>query len=821
MFIDQKRFQLSWSKQIGLTILVFLLFVLLGKLGMFFTAYNHSSTPLWPPSGFSLALVLLFGFRQVFPSIILGVLFLALRDSNPGIVILGLIAAQIVEVFLASTLLLANGKGKFKFISPLDILSFVLIAVILAPFVSSTVAVTFLYIGDMIEVSTIKDVWNNFFMGNSLGILIFAPLTISFMTNNERKINYVEVFCLLLLVGFLSYWAFDGYSFRKFTIIPVLTWAALRFSFRGVSIATLILGIGAFWRATYLESVFVKNSYEADLLWIQCAIAFSAISGYFMSTVSEAQEVAHEKDLELSINLQHKRIAEEALAILDQSIHKSPIGFALIDKDLKYIRVNKAMAKLNGVSSDVHLGRTLNEMSLQMSLVVEPFVGKVFETGTSIMNIPYRGLSTDGVSSLAGLLSYYPVRHPISDEIFGVAVSFQDMTDQLHIQNLLRENQDRLAFAQEAGKIGAFEWDKFSERVLWTTELEGIYGLASGEFDGKYQTWIQYIHPEDLESVVAESLRVIRSGSELNFEFRIITKTNAIRWVLARGKMVKDNHGNDVKFIGINIDLTEQKSIEQKLRETETNLLHALSVRDEFMAIASHELKTPLQSLKLQIQLHERSILRENPEAFSRDKIIHLLHRNSSQIDRLTRLVDDMLDISRIRTGKLSIKKESCDLNSMLMDILGRTREQFEASGSGQPIIEHSEMALGEWDPMRIDQVILNIITNAIRYGLGKPISISIKNHQESVRLTVTDQGLGIAKADHQKIFERYERGLLDREVSGLGLGLFISKQIVAAHGGTIRVESEIGHGSTFIVDLPRTSLPIILPKTNETFALA
>lgn len=810
MFVDQNRFVLSWRKQIVLNIILTLLYVIAGNIGLLFTTYNASSSPLWPPSGLALAAVLIFGLVRVLPGIILGVCILAISSSAPLLTLFGLVASNLLEVILASMLLLALGKGQFKFKSPKDIFSFIIIAVLLAPFVSSTVAITFLYIGKMISIGSIPTIWVTFFIGNSLGILVFTPLILSLFEKNDRKINYGEAILLLLVITAVSYWSFEGESVRKFTMIPLLTWAALRFSFRGVSVATMIVGFTAVWRSTYLWGVFDNTSPEADLLWIQCMTAGTAIVGYFMATVVEAHEVAQEKELELSINVRHKKIAEEALAILDQSIHKSPIGFALIDKDYKYIRINEAMARLNGLSSDLHLGRKLSEISEQTAKLVEPFIDRVFETCSPVMNIPFKGHLIDG-HPIAGLLSYYPVKHPVTDEIFGVAVSFQDMTEQLNTQNLLRENQDRLTFAQEAGKIGAFEWNINSNTIIWTKELESIYGLNPGEFGGFYESWMKWIHPEDIEMTVREVKKVICGECELNHQFRIITKSKDTRWILARGKMVKDNQGGNVKFIGINIDLTEQKSIEQKLRLTEANLLHALSVRDEFMAIASHELKTPLQSLKLQIQLYQRGIIRNDPEVYTQGKISHLLERNSRQIDRLTRLVDDMLDISRIRTGKLSLRKEPCDLGAMLMDVLGRTREQFEASGSGQPKIDHIEKAIGEWDPLRIDQVMLNIITNAIRYGQGKAISISIKNYQETVRITVKDEGLGIAKSDQEKIFDRYERGLLAREVSGLGLGLFITKQIVNAHGGKIWVESEIGIGSTFFVDLPRTTLPIII----------
>lgn len=816
MFIEQKQFKLSWQKKLVLNVIIVLLYAMTAKIGFIFKTYNGASSPIWPLGGIALGLIFLFGSSQVLPGLILGILIQTWESSASTISLIGLIIASFLETFLSYMLPLILNRGVFKFKNPGDIFSFTMISGILAPFVAGTVAITFLYFGGMVEIAEISKTWLHYFLSHSLGILVFTPFILGFFEKNRPKINYHEAISLLILMIGISYWACEGDSVRKFSVFPLLTWAALRFSFNGVSIATLIVSSTAIWRSTFLWGVFDNTSPEADLLWIQCMTGAIAISGYFMATVGEAQEDALNKELELTINLKHKRIAEEALAILDQSIHKSPIGFALIDKDSRFIRVNDAMAKLNGLNSDLHLGKKLEDISVENARLIEPYVKKVFETGSSVMNIPFHGRSHNA-SFLAGMLSYYPVRHPMSDEIFGVAVSFQDMTDQLNTQNLLRENQERLTFAQEAGKIGAFEWNTSTNRILWTKELENIYGLNHGEFGGFYDSWLKWIHPEDLKLVTSEAVKVIAGERELNLEFRIMTKSKDTRWILARGKMVRNAQGSNVKFIGINIDLTEQKIIEQKLRLTEANLLNALSVRDEFMAIASHELKTPLQSLKLQIQLYERMIQKGQEEAFTREKISLLLSRNSSQIDRLTRLVDDMLDISRIRTGKLTLKKSPCDLNAMIMDVINRTRVQLESCGSGMPIIEHSEMAPGEWDQMRIDQVLLNIVTNAIRYGQGKPISISVKNYKESVRLTVRDQGLGIAKSDQEKIFERYERGLLARDVSGLGLGLFISKQIIQAHGGKIWVESEIGVGSTFFIDLPRSTLPPtqILDKSN------
>jgi PAS domain S-box-containing protein len=800
MFFNPDRRELSRKQLLLLNFLLPLLYLFVGNIGLFFSTYNASSAPMWPLSGLALAMVLIFGFAQSLPGITVGVALLSLQNRLPGLTTIGLVSAAIIECIVASVMLHATGNGRFRFKSPKDIFVFVLAAAILSPFISSTVSVTSLFMGGLLHLEYVPKTLMSLFIGNSLGILVFTPFIYSFTRPLVRPLHKGEGILLLTLLIVIGYWAFEGDGIRKFIMLPLLTWAALRFSLRGVSIAAMIVGFIAIWRSTYLWGVFDDSSPAADLLWIQCFTAGSTIVGYFMATVVEVQEDA-----------QDKKVAEEALAILDQSINKSPIGFALIDKDYKFIRINETLAAYNGFSPEFHLNKSLHEILGETSKAIEPLIDEVFMSGESLMNLSFTSVKLNKALPVSGQISYYPVRHPATNEIFGVGVTFQDMTDQVQIQNLIQENQDFLTFAQEAGKIGAFEWDLESRRILWTTELENIYGLSSGEFGGFFESWLKWIHPEDIDKAKEEIYKVLAGENELNLEFRIITQQNDVRWILARGKLVKNLSSNIVKLIGINIDLTEQKNIENKLRLTEANLLHALSVRDEFVAIASHELKTPLTSLKLQGQMYQRGILRNDPLIYTPEKIQSLLEKNSRELDRLTRLVDDMLDISRIRTGKLSIRKEHCELSSMLRDILGRTREQFENSGSGQPGILQLDEAFGEWDPLRIEQVMTNIITNAIRYGQGRPIKISIKNYQESVRFSVTDEGLGIPKSDQAKIFQRYERGLIAREVSGLGLGLFITQQIVDAHGGKIWVESEINKGSTFFVDLPRTTLPLIL----------
>lgn len=225
----------------------------------------------------------------------------------------------------------------------------------------------------------------------------------------------------------------------------------------------------------------------------------------------------------------------------------------------------------------------------------------------------------------------------------------------------------------------------------------------------------------------------------------------------------------------------------------------AVAVRDEFLSICSHELRTPLTSLRLQTQLLERANLNST---LSTERLNRYFQFTSHQVDRLVRLVEDMLDITRIQSGRLTVNPELMDLSQTVREVVERFSVQGKTSDT--PIyVETPKPAVGKWDRFRIEQVIENLITNALKYGGGKPVKVRVESEGDRGRLIVEDKGIGIPKEHHHRIFERYERATSKQNISGLGLGLYIVKEIVEMHDGEVSVESEYGEGARFIVTLP------------------
>jgi signal transduction histidine kinase len=246
----------------------------------------------------------------------------------------------------------------------------------------------------------------------------------------------------------------------------------------------------------------------------------------------------------------------------------------------------------------------------------------------------------------------------------------------------------------------------------------------------------------------------------------------------------------------------EQEALLRELKSTQNELEHAIRMRDDFMSIVSHEVRTPLNGLILETQLRKLHLAKDNASAFSMDKLKAMVERDERQIQSLIRLIEDMLDVSRIRTGKLSIRTSAFDLSELVVNLVESYSAQIAAAES-VVTLHAATPVIGIWDEFRIEQVMANLLTNALRYGAHKPIEVRVYSEGGEARVEVKDQGIGISVENQKRIFQQFERVSASHAVNGLGLGLFISDQIVAAHNGTITVESEEGCGSTFRVSLP------------------
>lgn len=226
----------------------------------------------------------------------------------------------------------------------------------------------------------------------------------------------------------------------------------------------------------------------------------------------------------------------------------------------------------------------------------------------------------------------------------------------------------------------------------------------------------------------------------------------------------------------------------------------AVRARDEFLAIASHELRTPLTPLQLQVQSLRRMV--GHPE-LPLERVRQKLEVAERQVQRLGVLVANLLDISRITGHRLLLEPEALDLVALTRDLVERSRDQLRRAGCDLELTAPQEPLVGRWDRVRVEQVLTNLLSNAMKYGAAAPVEVELAAEGDHARLTVRDHGIGIAPEDQRRVFQRFERAVSERHYGGFGLGLWICRQVVEAMGGTIALQSALGAGATFTVRLP------------------
>lgn len=239
----------------------------------------------------------------------------------------------------------------------------------------------------------------------------------------------------------------------------------------------------------------------------------------------------------------------------------------------------------------------------------------------------------------------------------------------------------------------------------------------------------------------------------------------------------------------------------QELHATQVELQRSLRMRDDFMSMVAHELRTPLNTLFLETQMRKMQLEKSNMEAFNEEKLQRMVARDGRQIQSMIRLIDDMVDVSRIRSGKLSIRPTETELSDLLQRIVSDLSHQAAAAGT-DITLDANKISSGTWDEFRVEQIIINLLTNALRYGGGKPVKVMLEANPVYAEVTVRDQGNGITAADQHRIFEPFERAGT-KTGAGLGLGLYIARQLAEAHGGSLTVDSTYGEGAAFRLRLP------------------
>jgi two-component system, sensor histidine kinase and response regulator len=379
-------------------------------------------------------------------------------------------------------------------------------------------------------------------------------------------------------------------------------------------------------------------------------------------------------------------------------------------------------------------------------------------------------------------VSISPVKNAEGKTINFLAVK-NDITDLKKTEDALRENREQLNLALTAAKMGTFVWDIVHDKRIWDDNVHRLFGIKLKSFSGSTKEFLRLIHPDDRGKVQADLDKAIKTGI-YDTEYRAVWPGGNIAYIAARGKVYYDKSKKPVKMVAVCWDITELKNLDQR--------------KDDFITIAGHELRTPVSAIKIMNQILQE-MLADNPRALKYLKKIE----NQSQIQ--STLINDLLSVSKIQTGKLEINKRQFNLQNLTRE----TVEDMQETTKEHKIIFKTNTNTGIeifTDEERVRQVLVNFCSNAIKFSPDeKKIIVEIKTNQKEAVVSVSDFGIGIPKTNHSKIFDRFYRvyGSGNKSYPGLGMGLYISYQIIKLLGGKMWFESAPGKGSTFYFSLP------------------
>jgi PAS domain S-box-containing protein len=484
---------------------------------------------------------------------------------------------------------------------------------------------------------------------------------------------------------------------------------------------------------------------------------------------------------------QLERRLEWADAELRAAWDNAPVGLNLVDRDLRFRRVNRVCAEINGTSIEGHIGKTVSEVLPSLAPDLEPKMRRVLEAGEVFDEIVEAETPAQPGRWRDWHAMYYPMRDA-SGAIVGVASTVHDVTAEREAdrQRLRRAARDT-AFVQATSVI-LWVLDATGRPVEDSPSWRAFTGFGwSGSTAGQ---WSESLHPDDRERTRAAWNDAVSAKRVFQCEMRVRRRDGVYVWMLARAVPVLDERGEIVEWAGANTDITEHKLAQEQREAT-------LRLAEQFIGILGHDLRNPIAAIRMAAQLTRRS-------AGDPSEVRHLADRTIASASRMGNMVTQLLDFTRVRLGRgLNIERRPTNLGQVVdaaIDELRLVHPGRTIDGSCQGVVE------GSWDGDRLAQVVSNLVGNALQHGdAARPVEVRLGFIESDALLEVQSYGTPIAPDLLPHLFEPYRQGPRHKGKSqGLGLGLYITQQIVHAHGGRIEVRSGAAEGTRFTVTLPR-----------------
>ena len=499
----------------------------------------------------------------------------------------------------------------------------------------------------------------------------------------------------------------------------------------------------------------------------------------------------------------HARLAtnrlelERSFALIDSVFHNAPVGLALLDTSLRYVCVNATLAAINGLPAEEHIGRGVGDVLPSLAPVVEPLYRRALEKGEVIHNVEIAGRTIANPEEQRNwVASYFPTFTPDGQKL-GVGVVVSEVTESRRVEAERERLLAQLEATIAAMPGGVVIYGPDVEIVKMNPAARRMVGYGPDQEAEPYQSRLPHLRIETTDGRLVPSeespmVRAVHGDVTQGVVYRISPPGVEPLWVSVNTAPIRDPEG---RIFGAVLNFVDVTALHQ-LQEQQADLLHAVS----------HDLRAPLSVIIGQTQLTQR--------AAAKRAIDHAIQKSLDAIlssaRRMNAMIQDLVDSARLSSGALELHATRIDLRSFCAELWQRL-----------PGVIESDRIVEEWpaeippvraDPDRLERILVNLLTNAQKYSPpGTPIRIRVATQANEVTVSVIDQGRGIAPKEIDRLFRRYYRtgvGQEQEHPEGLGLGLFITRRLVEAHGGRIWVESVLGAGSTFSFTLPIASSP-------------
>jgi PAS domain S-box-containing protein len=456
--------------------------------------------------------------------------------------------------------------------------------------------------------------------------------------------------------------------------------------------------------------------------------------------------------------------------------------------DLRVVFASPAVEQHTGAKAEDFAGKTHTELGYPPELAqrLDDGLRHVFATGeTERVRFDFSG--PEGLRQYEGVAT--PEFAP-DGSVQSVITVTHEITERLRAERELRQSEERQRLAVEAGKVGLWHWDIVRNQVEWSDQIYRLHGLEHGTFDGTVEAFAALVHPDDQERVSSALAEALAKGGDYHVEFRTIRPDGAVIWIFTNGRVI-DEGGRPARMLGATIDITESKAAAERLRQANEDL-------NQFAYSASHDLQEPLRMIALYTQLLKRKYSDQLDE-----EAIRFIDYSVQGARRMEDLIRDLLAYTQVVDTEAMDASEQVETQLAFDKALSMLHASIDQCGA---TVTHGFLPAIKWREIYVLQLFQNLIGNALKYRrTDRPprIHVSAERQGRTWRFAVEDNGIGVERRHHERIFGLFKRLHSTSRYEGTGIGLAICQKIVERHGGRIWIESEPGNGSTFYFTCP------------------